>query len=130
MSFEIMDENASYFRRQAGTMSEKMFLATFLLTGCFILAYFSSSHILWIRSGIKIKLEFRYNELFTRSGPRAKKKVCTVEEPKMEKSYRTCFPLRPAGGPAARHSLLPLPAVTITKVHEFIAGLVRAGKKR
>ncbi len=50
----------------------------------------------------------------------------------MERIYGTGFPLRRAGGLAlpleVSHSLLPLSAVAMTKVCDFVAGLARAGK--
>jgi hypothetical protein len=45
----------------------------------------------------------------------------------MERSYRTDIPLRPVP-PVNSHSLLPLPAVAMTTVRDFVAGLARASK--
>jgi hypothetical protein len=49
-----------------------------------------------------------------------------------ERSYGTGFSLRPAGGPAAPPpaslSLVPLPAVAMTKIRDFVSGLARARK--
>ncbi len=53
--------------------------------------------------------------------------------PKTKGSYRTWFSLKPVGGPASppgsSQSLLPLPAVAITEVCNFVSELTRAAEK-
>jgi hypothetical protein len=55
-----------------------------------------------------------------------------VDESKMGRSYGISFLLRLAKGPSAllaySYSLLHLPAVRITKMRDFVAGLARVGK--
>ncbi len=77
----------------------------------------------------KSKLNF---VILANSLRKAGRHLKSVDEPKMEKSYVTGFLLRPARRPAVpladSYSLLPLPAVGMKKVRNFVAGLARTSK--